>query len=218
MNLKTRLATFWILFIFLTLLPFFIVLSNKLLLSGSTVLYLNAVQRILGLLAFNYLFILVILGSNMELSVKLIGAKAYRIHTLLGLAAYTLIFFHPLFYAASFIPFRGFAGFISALLPPIVEESFDLGLMLGRLSFVFITLGVIVGYFRARITFLRKHWRKLHIINYLTFFMIALHALNVGSDLQRLNFQRVLLYIQIFIVILFIIRRIYLFTKLNLDH
>lgn len=150
--------------------------------SSNPVLLLNYFQRITGLLAFSLLFIQIILGALMSKWVQILGAKAYRLHITQGLLTYAFIFIHPIFYY--FISYQ-VVGKIMLLPDRSIEVEFWIGF--GRVAFTLLTIAVVVGYFRTK-SFFRRNWLKIHVLNYISFFLVAVHSWNVGTDTLTLPF------------------------------
>lgn len=145
---------------------------------GNRPLLINILQRMSGLVAFSLLFVQIILGAFMGKWTQILGAKAYWVHINQGLLAYVFIFIHPITQMLLDYEARGLQGALLTFLP-----GFDIFLNFGKLAFVFLTAAVVIGYFRTK-PFLRRNWRKLHILNYLAFFLIAIHSRNLGTDVS----------------------------------
>jgi DMSO/TMAO reductase YedYZ heme-binding membrane subunit len=88
---------------------------------------------------------------------------------------------------------------------------YDIFLNLGKLAFVLVSVGVIVGYFRTK-PFLRKNWRKLHIMSYFAFVFVSIHSWNLGSDVKSFPFV-ITYFVGHVIVGLVILEKIYFFAK-----
>lgn len=143
-------------------------------------------QRIFGLAAFTLLFIELILGAFMEKLTKRLGNWIFDVHVFDGILIYFLAFFHPLLFMV-FNHFLGlgwdpYAVFINACLlcPKPIYYYYTLGII----SFWLLTITVFAGLFRASNPWLRKNWRKLHVINYVVFLIAGLHGFLIGSDFR----------------------------------
>lgn len=148
----------------------------------SDLLFVNFFQRLIGVVAFTLIFIQITLGSLMERWVQILGGRAFRAHVTEGILTYTFIFIHPMMQMYFDYSARGFLGALLTLFP-----GRDIYLNLGKVGFLLLTVGVIAGYFRTK-PFFRRHWKKLHILNYIAFFLILIHSRNLGTDVNSLPF------------------------------
>lgn len=181
---------------------------------GNKTLLVNFFQRILGLLAFSMLFVQIILGAFMQKWIDKLGAWIFRFHIMEGLVIYSLVFAHPLFFVL-------FNYFIKGILDPfyvyvdvcaLCKGSFEWFYNFGRIGFWLITTAVLAGLFRASTPFMRIHWRKFHILNYIAFFFIWYHSLRLGTDIGTAPFSYI--YHPALIVVLSIV----IFKVWNLYH
>ncbi|MFZ3301293.1 MAG: hypothetical protein WA152_01100 [Microgenomates group bacterium] len=144
---------------------------------------INLLQRITGISAFVLITLQIFLSSN---------RKFLKFHMLNGILAYTFVFIHPILmilyrysYSSDFDPFYVYTD-VCVLCDGIYEHYINLG----RIAFYLLTISVFVAKFRKGISILGKttsdwivnNWRKLHVINYLVFYIISIHAYNIGSD------------------------------------
>jgi len=146
----------------------------------------NILQRLLGLLVFLLFFVQIVLGAFMNKWVRYFGGWIFRFHIFEGLLAYGLLVLHPVFYLANIFLSGGnvtFSFFLPKISPPF--ESF---LTAGKVSFILISVSVFAAYFRT-LPILRNHWRKFHMLNYFTFFLIFFHSFNLGSDVRKFPFS-----------------------------
>jgi predicted ferric reductase len=145
----------------------------------------NVAQRIIGLWAYTLLFVQIILGAYMNRWIEKFGAWIFNFHVFEGILIYILIILHPLaftffyyFIGKGFDPFYTFVD-VCILCGKPTEYYYNFG----RVAFWLFTVGVIAGLFRGATPFLRMHWHKLHILNYLAFFFVFVHSLFLGSDM-----------------------------------
>lgn len=145
---------------------------------------INLLQRITGLTAFALLFIQLVVGSNMDYFRSKLGEKALKIHIVNGILTYLFILLHPLLMVlmmyvgySKLDPFYVFVD-ICVLCDGIYEYYINFG----RLAFLFTTIAVFAGLFRGVNMWMRKNWRKLHILNYFAFYFVSIHSYNIGSD------------------------------------
>jgi predicted ferric reductase len=148
------------------------------------VILLNVLQRLLGLWAFTLLFTQIVLGAFMQKLTEKVGGWLYSFHALEGVIVYFLILSHPMV----FVIFNYFLGkgidpfYVFTEYCIFCKNITEFYYTLGRLSFLTVTLTVFAGFFRTINPFMRRHWRKVHVLNYLVFIMVAAHSFSVGSD------------------------------------
>ena len=116
---------------------------------------LNLLERISGVFVFSLLFIQIALRKNINPII------------------YLLIFIHPLFLFAFnykiFHTLDPFYIYTQACL--LCKNNLELFYTFGRLGFWFLTIALFAA-----------NWKKLHFVNYVVFFFVALHGWFVGSD------------------------------------
>ena len=147
----------------------------------------------------------------MDIWRKKLGSWVLAFHRANGLFVYSLVFIHP----ALWVVFNYFLkGNINPYYP-FVEicllcKGFnEYYINLGRLGFWSITLAVGA----ARLVtilgdkWLRSNWRNIHLLNYLAFYFVSVHALAVGSD-SRSSLFLVLFVISHMLVLWTIVRRL----------
>ena len=156
---------------------------NKLV--SDTDLLINFFQRLTGFLAFNLLFFQILTGSLMPKLRRKLGSIIFKFHLIQGALAYSLIIMHPLLFIIlnfrltnKFDPFYVFTDFCV-----LCSKRLEYFYTLGRISFWLITSGVVAAKLRSSII-LRKNWRRVHVLNYLAFFLVSAHAYFVGTDIK----------------------------------
>ena len=136
---------------------------------------INLLQRITGMLALGLITLQIYLGAS---------RKAIWFHRINGILAYIFVFLHPLllvFYDyVAFGRFDPLYVFVDVcLLCDSIRESL---INLGRIAFYLITVAVIAIKFREFSSWLKTNWRKLHVLNYLAFYFVSFHSINIGTD------------------------------------
>jgi len=151
---------------------------------------LNVAQRILGLTAFVLLFWQIMLGANMEKWAKKFGGWVFNFHVWEGIIIYSLVVLHPLMFMflQHFVghgtdPINVFLG-ICLFCDPKIEYVYTLG----RIAFWLLTIGVFAGIYRSANSFMKKNWRKFHVLNYLAFLLIGIHGFILGPDIPSKPF------------------------------
>lgn len=144
---------------------------------------INLLQRITGIAAFSLITLQIFLSTN---------RKYLKFHMLNGILAYTFIFLHPILmivyrylYTSKIDPF-----YVYTDLCVLCDGMYETYVNLGRIAFYLLTLAVFVAKFRKGALFLGKktsdwivlNWRKLHVINYVAFYFVSFHAINIGTE------------------------------------
>jgi len=188
MKLKRKRVTVFLIWLTVILIPWVYIISTtsvNLLFSNNLVL-LNVFQRITGLTAFSLLF--------------------FQIMLFQGIISYGFVLIHPIFYFV--ISFEA-----SGILPwlPDLSTYQGVGLTYARIAFFLITLSVIASYFRTQ-PFFRRNWRAFHMINYFSFFLVAMHAYRVGSDIKTIPFS-IIFWVYVLIVSLTVLFKINIYLR-----
>ena len=104
-----------------------------------------------------------------------------KIYRLVGKIGVGLALLHPLL--ISFALFDGLEA-IRFLLTPSIATGTDLSYSFGRLAlFLILTMTVSTIFLKSKIGF--QAWKKLHLLSYPIFVLIALHSLDIGSTIQQ---------------------------------
>jgi hypothetical protein len=188
MNKKLLFLSIWLLTILLG--PITVILNaSRIGIPLNTLLIVNLIQRLAGLLAFTLIFWQIVLGAFMEKWEKYLGNWVFKFHLTQGAIAYSLIFLHPIsllffiFIARGVIdPFYIFTDFCV-----LCQTKPELYYTFGRISFWLVSAAILAATVR-KLPWWRQNWRKFHILNYLVFFLIGVHAWFIGSDTSNFPF------------------------------
>jgi len=146
----------------------------------------NYIQRIFGLTLFTLLFVQLMLGAFMDKFTKRLGGWVFNYHVIEGVTIYTIAFLHAL----SFMVFNHFIGsgwnpyFVFIDICLLCQTPIDYYYTLGRISFWLLSITVFAGIFRNATPWLKKNWRKLHVINYAVFLIVGAHGFLIGTDFR----------------------------------
>ena len=153
-----------------------------------------------GILALGLITLQIYLGANQ---------KKIAFHKINGILAYTFVFLHPLLLVGyDYLVFGRFDPFYVFVDVCVLCDGLRESLMnLGRIAFYLITLAVIAIKFREFSSWLKTNWRKLHVLNYLAFYFVSVHAINLGTDSKSLWFIVYFVMCQI-VVLTSIVRRL----------
>lgn len=136
---------------------------------------INLLQRITGITAFVLITLQIYLSSS---------RKLIKYHMANGILAYTFVFLHPvLMIVYRYILYQKmdpFYVFTDACL--LCDGAYEYYINFGRIAFYLITIAVIAVKFRYLDAWLKNNWRKLHILNYVAFYAISIHAYKLGTD------------------------------------
>lgn len=159
--------------------------------SKNQALLINLFQRIFGLLAFTLLFIQVFLGAFMGKLIDKLGGWVFNFHFFNGKLLYILVLAHPAMYMMYLYKIKGVLDpfYIYTDLCVLCKGNLEHFYNFGRIALWLITAGIIAAVFRGSAPFLKKNWRKFHILNYLAFFLIAIHLRGVGTDAAVMPFS-----------------------------
>lgn len=157
------------------LMPIYLVSRNLFIEKPADILFL--VHRMLGLYAFSLIFIQIIIGSTRPLLNRLFPAGAVlQNHMRLGKIAFSLALLHPVFlYSTNLLENN------LSYVAPYLKETNLLFYSLGIFSLLLLILSIGAALFRSRIGL---KWIYIHRINYVIFWLIVIHSLNLGSDVR----------------------------------
>ena len=161
----------------------------------SPLFFLNFIQRVSALTVFLLLTDQIVTGAFMDKITVKLGGWFYKLHTTLGIVTYALILAHILSYVVFLFlanhTLNLFYFFTDFCL--ICEPKSELYISFGRIAFWLITVTILIARFRT-LPALRKHWKMIHMFNYLVFLLIAVHSYMVGSDTYTILFKPVYIF------------------------
>lgn len=181
---------FWLIWILIFLSgPITVIKTASILPLSDTGLIFRFFQRITGLVAFSLIFIQIILGALMSRLTEKLGGWVFKLHLIQGPFIYLLILSHPLLFVVINFKIRGVFDpfYVFSDLCVLCRSNLEFYYSLGRLSFWLITIAVIAAKLRTK-PWWQDNWRKFHILNYLAFYLISVHAWQVGSDTKLVPF------------------------------
>lgn len=169
---------------------------------------INLFQRLAGLVAFSMIFSQIVIGANMQALTQKFGAWVFKLHLAEGAFAYVLVLLHPLLFVLFNFKIRGVFDpfYVFTDLCVLCETSLEYFYNFGRVSFWVLTISILAAKFRTH-PLLRNNWRKFHMLNYLVFFMVSVHAFKLGSDISFQPFSALFWASQVVVAFL-VIRRV----------
>lgn len=187
--------------VFILLAPIFLLNSQLNIRNATDVIFF--LQRASGLYAFSLIFIAIIMGSAMNVVDRFFPAdKVFSFHKIVGKTAFVLAILHPVFlYSTYFL-----AGNLSYILP-FQQGSNIIYYSLGILALLLLIVTVAAALARFRIGI---KWLYIHRLNYLIFWLIFFHGLNLGVDTQT-SFARFLFITYGVVVAILTIRKILIY-------
>lgn len=175
----------------------------------------NFVERGLGLVVFNLLFVQIVLGVFMDKLINKLGNWVSKFHAFNGILVYLLALFHTFSYVLiNYFSGHGmdpYVAFINVCL--ICKYPVNYYLTIGRVSFWILTGGVFVAIFRRYSSWFNKNWRNLHIVNYIVFILVVAHGFLLGTDFKTIPFFAVAVIETILVLLILILNKIPKFYK-----
>ncbi len=137
-----------------------------------------ALLRLAALLAFSLIFIQITSQTFKKIWRLFFNpAKLQKFHEWSGRIAFTLALSHPILLAAA-----GFFPVGKVFIPQIFSQfAYERTMALGTLALYALIISVGAALMRKKIP---RLWWSLHMFNYLVFYLILLHSLRLGSELQ----------------------------------
>lgn len=139
---------------------------------------ISLMQRLSGLIAIGLITLQIYLGAT---------RKAIWFHKINGIIAYTFILIHPSLLIIknylNYSKFDPFYVFVDACI--LCDGLYEHFLNFGRIAFYLITIAVLAVKLRDFFPWLKANWRKLHILNYVAFYFVSFHSINIGSDSRQ---------------------------------
>ena len=189
--LKTLVIGFWVLlFIFLALLVWFntpVTPENL----RVPIFWLNYFVRLSALLAFVLMADQIFTGAFLDRITTKLGGWFFHYHIIQGAIAYALIIAHPFLYFVFLSVARNTINpfYIYTEFCVICTTQSELFITLGRIAFWLSLVTAFAAIFRVKIYQLRPYWRYIHILNYVIFILIAIHAKFKGTDVMGTPFK-----------------------------
>lgn len=140
--------------------------------------------RLLGMLVFTGVMLQILSQTLWVPLTKLYTPKALLVwHVTVGLLTYGLALLHPILFDLTQWLATGSLAFLKDFLPRASMGRFNFLVMLGYLNLILLSLTVGAGLLRKQ-AFIRRWWKKVHLLNYLVFAIGFYHSLNIGTDTQ----------------------------------
>lgn len=144
----------------------------------------NTIQRYIGLTAFVFLFVQLIIGVSIDKLAAKFGHSIFKYHIIQGIFTFILAFLHPLIFMVfnHFINSKWdpYAVFVNACV--ICKEPINYYYTLGMISFWLLFISTFIALFRHHNDWFRKYWKKFHLLNYIVFLIVGVHGFLLGTD------------------------------------
>lgn len=189
-------------------LPFYLVTQNLSVRNAADFLFL--LSRLFGLLAFSLIFLQIVIGSGRFFLNSLFPAgMLLKAHMTIGKIAFGLVILHPLLLLSThFIPHR--VDYLTGYF--VTGNLFFLLLGITALTLLCITVSAALLRFK-----IGPKWINLHRLNYVVFWLIFVHGINIGFDTQS-SFVRIIYFLFGTVVALLIFNRIFASFAMQADH
>lgn len=147
-------------------------------------IYLS-IFKLFGLYAFVLLWAQIITGPFTKPLSRIYGpAKVLRWHKTQGIFTFLLSTLHPiLFHIGMFFTTNNMFGFFTDLEVYLNSPTFAWTAHFGPFAWMLMILTVATAILRDH-PLIFKHWRKIHMLNYVIFILAFVHSFNIGSDTQ----------------------------------
>jgi DMSO/TMAO reductase YedYZ heme-binding membrane subunit len=158
---------------------------------------LNSVVRFGALLGYLGVFLASLSSNYMRELTRYFGRPFPKVHHAVSITALTMLLVHAVTVAWMSQSLRAFLPVFTTL-----QAFFALG---GRPAFWLILIAALAGVFRTRIG---KHWKTIHWLNYVAFFLGTAHAIMIGSTFSnRLPLQILAVLMAVILVAVFVLKR-----------
>lgn len=119
-----------------------------------------------------------------------LGEWVFNFHIREGIVIYSLAVLHPL----AFLLANHFSGvgtdpvgvFLGVCL--FCDPKYEYFYTLGRVAFWLLTIGVFAGLYMSASPFMKRNWKKFHVINYVVFLLAGVHGYFSGPDVASKPF------------------------------
>ena len=160
------------------------------------------VGSILGYVTYILLFLSVVAGAGVYHLKKYISGRKIRIiHSDLANLAFTMAVIHGVILSLPSSPwFNTYTWYqLAPQIIPIPQTLADIGLELGRWSLIILYIGVISGYYIAKIIkrFGRNVGISIHMLTYLGLILGFIHAILIGTWAKSIILIPILMFISI---------------------
>jgi sulfoxide reductase heme-binding subunit YedZ len=158
---------------------------------------LNWAIRGAALLGYQSVFLAIVSSAYMRQLVRLFGRPFVQVHHVVSVTGLILITLHPLGVALD-------NATISVFVPRFdsVLVFLQLG---GRLAWYLVALAALIALLRRSVG---RPWRVIHMLNYIAFLLITVHANLIGTDLQYAVTRAISIVMALVIVGVFVRKRL----------
>lgn len=132
------------------------------------------VIRVAALMGYFSIFGAIVTSAYLRQVVRWFGHPFIRIHHILSIVGLSLVTIHPLAVAWQALDLRVFV--------PVLDSWYAFFALGGRPAWYLLGIGALVALLRGTIG---KHWRLLHTLNYLAFWLATVHGILIGTSVQN---------------------------------
>lgn len=150
---------------------------------------IKLIYRTTGIFGYLLVFSAIVSSEYMYQIKRLFGQTFLKFHHNLIKLASILIVLHPVSFA---LDVQSFKVFLPVFYPPVTFLE-----LAGRPALYLFIIAIITAIYRKKIP---KNWKKIHLLNYLAFFLVSIHALLIGTDFSSTG-MKILSFIMMAIVV-----------------
>lgn len=162
----------------------------------------HVLLRLIALVAFTLIFIQIVTNGFRTVWQRIFPYERLQLfHLWVGRAAFLFALTHPIMLVA----FRFYPAQVVFWPHMFSPEIFQRIMGLGTIALYILIITVSTAVWRKRVG---PIWRRIHIFNYIVFFLILSHSTRIGSDLQTGSWLRLLWLAYSLVVIVALIRRL----------
>ncbi|WP_410807810.1 ferric reductase [Methanohalobium sp.] len=132
---------------------------------------IKLIYRASGIFGYLLVFSAIVSSEYMTQIKKLFGQTFLKFHHNIIKLAFILMVLHPVSFA---LDIQNLQVFLPVFYPPVTFLE-----LAGRPALYIFVIVIITAVYRKKII---KNWKKIHLFNYLAFFMVSIHALLIGTD------------------------------------
>ena len=131
------------------------------------------VIRTAGLMGYLCVFSAILSSAYVKQLVRFFGRSFVKVHHVVAISGLVLIVLHPLVVAWRLLSPR--------FLIPSTQSWYVFFAYGGSVAWYLIGVAVLIAFLRKRFG---KHWKLLHMLNYVAFWLVTVHGWLIGTNVQ----------------------------------
>lgn len=149
---------------------------------------IKLIYRTSGIFSYLLVFSAIVSSEYISQIKRLFGQTFLKFHHNLIKLALILMVLHPVSFA---LDIQSLQIFLPVFYPPLTFLE-----LAGRPALYLFIIAIITAVYRKKVP---KNWKKIHLFNYLAFFMVSIHALLIGTDFSSTG-MKILSFVMMLIV------------------